>query len=514
MPWLALLFPPLVVLSAAHELYLRNQAELDRTLGVLHPFWAAAAAAVVAAALARRAGASAPFRVALWAYYLGGFAFLLWSFLRALPLADHLALWTLDTAGGAAVFVGVFAVAVGAAARRATPRSVEPLLAVLALVLGTREVFLFASRLDRSPLPGARDVAAEVGSRPRADLPNVYHLILDSFQDELFEVSRPRGGGSPFDGFVRFRATSPGRATAQVLPVLFTGRDLDGLRQDERVREGLVGGSSVLTDLRRAGYVTVGFVPRILYEQQPSALDVSVFHEANARGADVRALHRSLFGRLFAYRVLPLAAVEGLARGHALAFDADFLRSAQGQRLSTYAQPIVSLQSLESLLEIEPRLPARGRYTLVHVLLPHNPYLLRSDCGHGAAAVPTDLVQQTDCTLQLLTRFLDLLGKLGRLDAATVVVNGDHGAGETWRDGRLLPDETAWSRTLLLVKAAGARGALRQANEAARIVDVAPTLLAVLGLPRDRHFDGRVLEEARPPLPGGDRLSAGSGAPR
>ena len=97
MRWLALLLPPVVVLGAAHELYLRNQGELDRTVSVLHPFWAAAAAAVLAAALVRRAGARAPFRVALWAYYLGGLAFALWSFLRALPLADHLARWTLDT---------------------------------------------------------------------------------------------------------------------------------------------------------------------------------------------------------------------------------------------------------------------------------------------------------------------------------------------------------------------------------------------------------------------------------
>jgi hypothetical protein len=514
MPWLALLFPPLAVLSAAHDLYLRNQGELDRTVSVLHPFWAMAGAAVLLAALVRGAQARAPFRVALWAYYLGGFGFVLWGFLRALPHAHHLALWTLDTAAGAAVFAGAFAVAVGAASRRASPRSVEPLLAVLALVFGAWEVFLLASRLDRSPPPRPRDVAAEVGSWPRADRPNVYHLILDSFQDELFEASPPRGAGSSFDGFVRFHASAPGRATAQVLPTLFTGRDLAGLGQDERVREGLVGGSSILNDLRRAGYLTIGFVPRYLYQQHPSALDVTVYHDGNARRVDVRLLHRSLFRRLFISRVLPLAAVARLARGHALGFDAAFLRSAQGQRLSTYAAPIVSLSSLESLLEIEPALPGRGRYTLVHVLLPHSPYLLRSDCGHSAAALPTDLIQQTDCTLRMLGRFLDLLGRLGRLDSATVVVHGDHGAGEVWQDGRLVPDETAYARTLLLVKAEGAHGALRRAGEAARIADVAPTLLAVLGLPRERRFDGRVLEEALPRLPAGPLLSAGSGARR
>ena len=72
MPWLALLFPPLAVLSAAHDLYLRNQGELDLTVSVLHPFWELAGAAVLLAALVRGAQARAPFGVALWAYDLGG----------------------------------------------------------------------------------------------------------------------------------------------------------------------------------------------------------------------------------------------------------------------------------------------------------------------------------------------------------------------------------------------------------------------------------------------------------
>jgi arylsulfatase A-like enzyme len=94
------------------------------------------------------------------------------------------------------------------------------------------------------------------------------------------------------------------------------------------------------------------------------------------------------------------------------------------------------------------------------------------------------------------------------------VVHGDHGAGETWRDGRLLPDEPAYFRTLLLVKAPGARGALRPARQPARIADIAPTLLTVLGLRPDHPFDGHVLEEALPSAAGGGPVSAGSAGRR
>jgi hypothetical protein len=502
MLWLALLFPPLVGLSAAHELYLRNQQELDRAVPVLYPLWLAAAALVVCTAAVRQAGASASSRMVLWAYYVCGFGLLAWSFLRALPLLDHLALWTLDTAGGAVAFTALLAASWVLAVRSGPPRKVEPLLAVLAVVLGAREALVFAGRLDRGPRPPARDVVAEARARPRADGPNIYHVLLDSFQDELFRPSAPEEHGL-WSGFARFHATANGRATVQTLPTILTGRQLAGLRPDDRVREAMVGEGSLLSRLRRAGYLTVGFVPRFLYAEYPSALDVSVFHDGNARPADMLALNRSLFLRLLAYRVLPLAAVEALAERHRLGLDAEFVRSAQVRRISPFAQPVVSLLSFERFLEIEPELPERGRYTLVHVLLPHNPYRLRSDCGYDTA-VPTDLGQQTDCTLRLVERLLDLLRRLDRLDPAVVMIHGDHGSGETLRAGRLVADEGAYARTLLLVKPAGAGGPLRLAGRPAGMADIAPTLLALLRLPAGGLLDGRVLED----------VSGESGGPR
>lgn len=501
MGWLALLFPPLVVLSGAHELFLRNQADLDRTVSVLLPFWLGAAVAVLAAAGVRAAGDALPARAALWAYHVAGIAFLAWSFLRALPLADHLALWTLDTAAGSLAFAGAVVAAWVALVRRVAPRSAEPLLAALALVLAVREAHALATRLDRAGPPVPHDLAAEVRGRPAPDLPNVYHLILDAFQDELFEASP--APSSPWDGFVRFHAAAPGRATVVSLPTIFTGLEPRAGKPAERVREGLAGEASLLVALRREGYLTVGVVPRYLYADHPGALDAVVFHDENARPGDLRALHRALFARLLAWRTLPAAAVRALARRGALGLDPDFVRSAEALRLSTDAQPVASRLSLERLLEQEPGLPGRGRYTLVHALLPHNPYLLRADCSYTPGAPPTDLAQQTACTMWLVERFLSLLDRLGRLDGSVVLVHGDHGSGEVPREGRLVADEAAYLRTVLLVKPAGARGPMRASAEPARLADVAPTLLGLLGLPPPLPADGR-------PLPG---LSAGSGGP-
>jgi hypothetical protein len=203
-----------------------------------------------------------------------------------------------------------------------------------------------------------------------------------------------------------------------------------------------------------------------------------------------------VFLRVWAYGTLPRAVGERLAAGRFLGFGARFFPMASMERLSTYAQPVLSQLSMESLVELEPRLPARGRYTLVHLLLPHNPYLLRTDCSRGSASQPTDLAQQTECALLLLQRFLETLRRLGRLEDSVVLVHGDHGSGEVIRDGHLVPEKAAWLRTVILVKPAGAGGPMRDAAEAARLVDIAPSLLALLGIEREAPFDGRVLREA------------------
>jgi hypothetical protein len=507
---LAALFPPLAVLSSAHELYLRNQQDLDRTLSVLHPFWAAAAAAAVVALLLQAVD-RAPARAAVVSFYAAGFAFVTWSFLRALPAAGHVARWVLDSPAGAAVFLVAWMAVAVAAGRRLAPRSLEPALAVLAVVLAAREVALFGSRLDRRPPPPPRDLAAEFGPRGDPARPNVYHLILDGFQDELLEPCLPAGDPDALAGFVRFRAMAPIRSTQQVVPLIFSGRSLSSGSADERIREGLAGESSLVKNLRDAGYRTFGLVPRFIYEKNPSALDLLAFHEESAQEPDLPGLHAAVFLRLWAYETLPRSVAEPLARGRFLGLGADFFRMASVDRLSNDAQPVVALLSMESFVELEPRLPARGRYTLVHLLLPHMPYVLRSDCSREGTAT-TDLEQQSRCTLRLLVRFLDTLRRLDRLDGSILVVHGDHGSGEILREGRLVSDEPASLRTALLFKPVGGHGPMRRAGRTARLVDIAPTLLAMLGIAREAPFDGTVLEEALPEGGGGPYVATRRGA--
>ncbi len=489
---LAALYPPLAVLASAHELFLRNQDDLDRTVSVLYPFWAATAAAVLAASLLQRASGSGAGRALLAVYYSAGFGFVLWSFLRAVPAGAHLARWVLDSLVGAALFAAAWVAATVVVVRR-RPRGLEPLVALLAALLLGREAFSLATRLDREPPPPPRDVAAELGRGGSPDRPNVYHVLLDALPDDVFDAAWPPGREGSLDGFVRFRTRAPQRSTQAVLPAILTGRRLEG-DAASRIREALLGERSLLRAVRAEGFRTLGFVPRFLYGTHREAFDVAVVHGENLEEPDLPALHAAVFLRLWTFGVLPRAVGERLAAGRLLGFDTGFFAMAGVERLSTYAQPLVSRLSFEELLALEPSLPPRGRYTYVHLLLPHNPYVLRSDCSRSEA--PTDLLQQTRCSLLLLARLLETLRRLDRLDGSLVLVHGDHGSGEVLRDGRLVPDEDAWLRTLVLVKPVGAAGAgPRETRERADLVDIAPTVLALLGV-TPPPGDGRVLEEA------------------
>jgi hypothetical protein len=493
---LALLLPPVLVLASAHELYLRNQEELARTISVLYPFWGVAAAAVLLAAGLRWAAGHRAARVGLTAYYAAGLGFMGWSFLRALPAGAHLLRWLLDSAMGAAVFAVALVGLTVLLARRVDPRDLEPAFAVLAAILIAREAVVLGAGLDRNPPPPPRDVVGELGPGADPGLPNVYHLILDSFQGELFEARLGPEEAEALDGFVRFRATSRSFATSQALPAILAGRWLEG-GTTRRARTGLAGEESLLTVLRHSGYRTIAFVPRYLYENEPGAVDVMVFHRLNVPEPDARALHAAAFLRLWLFRALPLAASERLARGEILGFGAEFFEMKGVERVATFHKPLLSRLSLEGLMAMEPRLPPRGRYTLVHLALPHVPYRLRADCSDASGE--TDLVQQTDCTLLLLRRFVDLLRRLDRLDDSIILVHGDHGSGLVLKDGRLVEDESAWYRTLLLIKPAGARKPLRLSEEPARLEDIAPTLLALLGIDPGFAYEGRVLDRGEAP---------------
>ncbi|MET0552304.1 MAG: hypothetical protein ABW221_04660 [Vicinamibacteria bacterium] len=488
---LAVLPTPLLVLASAHELYLRNQRELDGAVSVLVPFWLAAAAlaalGAVLTALARRPWA----RVALVAYHAAGGTFLVYSLLRASSWGGHLAAWVFDQTAGALLVLAVYGAAVALFARR-DPRAIARPLALFAAVLLAQEAFRLGSRL--APAPGIAEPAAapDLGATdPR--LPNVYHLVLDAFQPDIFDLVWPHD--APLDGFVYFRGA---RALygATVPSMSSTFLSLRAPRPNA-MAEALASPDSLPARLRTAGYRTVAYLPPSVYPDQSRAWDAVVWHEATLPPGAAAELHRSLFARLWLATTLPTGPVDRLLGRNIFGLAADDMRDLRNQRLSTLTQPIVTLLSFERFLRDEPQLPAAGRYTLVHLLVPHNPFVLTADCSQREVRRGTDVLAQSGCAALVMRRFLDRLRGLERMEGSVVVVQSDHGSYVRFESRASQQENSA----LWLLKTPGAGGPLVRRAEEVSLLDLTPTLLQVLGLPLRPSYEGRPLLAAHPHQP-------------
>jgi arylsulfatase A-like enzyme len=92
-------------------------------------------------------------------------------------------------------------------------------------------------------------------------------------------------------------------------------------------------------------------------------------------------------------------------------------------------------------------------------------------------------------------RFVDLLKWLGLYDHSFVILAADHGE-EFAEHGGFEHGTTLFEEVLrvpLIVKYPGGRWAGERVDEAVSLVDIAPTVLAGLGGPQERTFDGRIL---------------------
>ena len=162
---------------------------------------------------------------------------------------------------------------------------------------------------------------------------------------------------------------------------------------------------------------------------------------------------------------------------------------------------------LRHLIENEAQRPAQGQYVQVHVGLPHGPYVLDRDCRFVGRRFEADdmegrldaYLDQSECALDLVADFLRQLEALGRYEAATIVVQSDHGLGRGFfpQESPASPagDYLGMSRerllsrisALLMIKPAGAAGKLETVDTPTQLIDLLPTLVDLLDLPPPRH---------------------------
>jgi len=337
------------------------------------------------------------------------------------------------------------------------------------------------------------DVVTEGNSTPGdttvgepEDEPNIYHVVMDEYQTEMFELTLDPELEKSLSGFIYYpeaRATY-GRTEMSMASTLgAVDYDYQSSPQDY-IERSLRGSDSSLNALRDAGYRTVGYSHlRSLYGSPPP-FDESILH------GDVVDIHpkrnsSDLLNSLWLYSNTPSEVAERV-------LPEDEFSALTFENLLPDDAPPVSAWSMEKFIAQERNLPAFGRYSLIHLILPHFPYVLSDECDYMDGA-QTSPLEQTTCANNLVAALVEELRRLDRFEQSVIVIQGDHGArfhrqgneldqlpqdfeGEEWNDAR--------SKSLLLIKPAqsGINNPLVLSKYPALLTDIMPTVFDSAGI--------------------------------
>jgi Sulfatase len=397
------------------------------------------------------------------------------------------------------------------------------------------------------------EVVAEATRRPITDLGgNVYHIVLDAMQTDAFLLASEKNRlAQNFSGFTVYRNNMANYlATDLSLPSYFTGTfyhkgDLEEWKTSWPNR-------SLFKRLSDENFRTWMYGPKKYWNNRHVdhfVLDLDVYEqEAGLLNGDLAD-----FLQIWVARLAP-----NILASEALALSRDVRRRVREPSGPTGSEipittedgtkPYAGVLMIRRAIRDEGTRSPRGEYVYVHTLLPHPPFVLDEGCRYDGEQDKTSTaayLAQAECAAKLLVEFFDYLKRLGRYEAATIIVHGDHGAargffsepepgrpsaqqptggdavrfvadndgnpewlakaglnGARWnkfkeRVAKKSRTLAARARALLMIKPPHAGGELTVSDEPSQLVDIFPTLLDLLGIdPPEHDLHGRSLVRA------------------
>lgn len=348
---------------------------------------------------------------------------------------------------------------------------------------------------------------------------NVVIFIVDTFQSDIFaEIlgADPARRGR-LDGFTWFPdATSGFPKTYASVPEALTGRAFANEQPYSRYQSEVFLGGSLPAELRRHG-----FDARVhAIDSQPYLPHADVFDNVvrERTGPENEALRRgdfAILANLVMLRVAPFALKPWVFHDGRFRIDsADGLSTdprlpcalKTGDRRFSGVRRLWDLEFLDRVLSCLDASSAQPALRIYHLQGIHEPLLLMPDLAPAAARRPDErpsFLDQGAAALTLLDHALERMKELGVFDNSTIVVMGDHGAGEAagaeYRPGLLaavvgetapaaITDEAQLrlmrsASPLVLFKPAGSDGEFAVSAAPVALADLPATVLADLGLP-------------------------------
>ncbi len=489
--------PLLVFVSSANTLYLRNQSEFQHQPQVLTSFIELTLVTLLIGLALYALSKYQPFRLLLHAYYMVGPFFLLFGFLHNWAVGSHFFLWVFDTWAGVLTYFAGFVAATVFVSRRFSPSTLAGPFAAFSLLLLATEAHSFVTHYEKLAPETAGSQIPNLETNP--NLPNVYHFIFDGYDAEHFPQTLSSDYRNALSGFVNFpKNLALYRNTRSSLPSIFSGRRRPGnVSNPEYLRRALNTDFSFLYWLKEEGYKTVAYTPD-MYEFGLELFDHVTFHQQNHGAEALLEMNNATFQRLWLWTNSPrLFTGMLLDTEWFIEFGGEDLRLVKNRNFLPFSVPIRSYLSFLNVLEQEADLPANGRYTLIHLVLPHSPEVLAADCSYDVAGSETTQLEQAGCATKLLVDFVERLKELGRFDNSLVIAQADHGVYEP-DNGAENPAERVSLHALLLINPIGSDGEFAVSSVNSTLIDIAPTLLGALEVENQLQMDGTPLQDAMP----------------
>jgi hypothetical protein len=323
---------------------------------------------------------------------------------------------------------------------------------------------------------------------------NVFHLVLDGFQSDVFHdiVEADRGEmDRAFAGFTFFANHAGAFPTTIVsIPAMLTGQAYRNQEPMRRFINRQFRRRSLYGVMRSQGY-QVDVISGLVYDLASASnyyrLPMPyVTYEAYTQFAGWQLADLSLF-RHAPHLLKPVIYNE----------QSWWLQTALGQKSADAAgrrhMPVNGQAFLNDFTARMHLAHDRPLYKYIHVGVPHWPMALNADCTYigGAISITRNrYMRQARCGIKRVGEFLDRLRELGLYDSSLILVTSDHGinltpygfTGERDIFGGPLSVLSGSALALLVVKPPNSQGPLRISGAPTTITDIPATVMETLGL--------------------------------
>ncbi len=306
---------------------------------------------------------------------------------------------------------------------------------------------------------------------------NVLVVLMDTMQSDIFEevISKNTGLAEEFDGFTFYPDTAGSAPTTYLsIPVIHSGRTYDPKTPLAPYFRDAVENGSFMAKLGDSGYS--GILVNQILDACPRTVHCVPSRSVLAGSKSSVVAEAAKLLDLAIFRIAPLGAKdavynngEWIAQKHTS--DDRFVHLAvEGNALLTETAGAVSDTAAKPSLKF------------IHLFTTHPPYVVDDKCeylGEEQQINRTSDENQAACSVANFAKMLKAMKAKGVYDNTVIALISDHG-NYLMKSNRV--DEDGWQSLIgsanptLVVKPAGAHGALQKSNVQAQIGDLGATI--------------------------------------